>query len=362
MTESEAMDHALAIAWRGWGRVHPNPMVGAVVLRDGAAVGQGAHERFGGPHAEVVALGEAGPRAQGATMVVTLEPCRHHGKQPPCVDAIVAAGVRRVLFGAGDPNPDAGGGAAALAAAGIEVARLPVADRVAGQNAAFFHAHRDTSRPFVALKLATSVDARVADYTGRARWISGPAAREWVHWLRAGFDAIGVGGRTARTDNPSLTVRGSVIPRVPPRRVVFDRQGDLDGAGLLVETAATVPVLLVTEAPLTAARAAAMAAAGVTVVVAHGLADALGRLREEGIRSVLVEGGGRLAARLMGHGLVDRFYWVQSPLWLGEGGMPAFAGLGGSLLEQAARWRVVDRQALGEDTLLVLDRPVEEGD
>lgn len=362
MTESDAMDRALAIAWQGWGQVHPNPMVGAVVLRDGTPVGEGAHQRFGGPHAEVVALREAGPRCQGATMVVTLEPCRHHGKQPPCVDAIVSAGIRRVVFGADDPNPGAGGGAAALEAAGVEVFRLPVERLVARQNAAFFHDHQATARPFVALKLATSVDARVADYTGRSRWISGPVAREWVHWLRAGFDAVAVGGRTARTDNPSLTVRGSITPRVPPRRIVFDREGDLTGADQLLTTAAPAPVLLVTESLPPPERAQALAAAGVTVVVAHGLADALGRLRDEGIRSVLVEGGGRLAARLLGQGLVDRFYWVQSPLWLGEGGMPAFAGLGSSLLEQVTRWHVAERRALGEDTLLVLDRTTAEGE
>ena len=362
MTESEAMDRALALAWQGWGRVHPNPMVGAVVLRDGALVGQGAHQEFGGPHAEVAALGQAGATAQGGTMVVTLEPCRHHGKQPPCVNAILAAGIRRVVFGANDPNPAAGGGAAALASAGVDIGRLPVERQVMGQNAAFFHAHQDAHRPFVALKLATSVDARVADYTGRSRWISGPVAREWVHWLRAGFDAVAVGGRTARTDNPSLTVRGSVSPRVPPRRVVFDRGGDLDGADQLVGSATTLPVILVTEAAPAPEYGATLAAAGIAVVVAHGLTDALARLRDEGVRSLLVEGGGRLAARLMGQGLVDRFYWVQSPLWLGEGGMPAFAGLGSSLLEQVDRWRVVERQALGEDTLLVLDRAAGEGE
>jgi diaminohydroxyphosphoribosylaminopyrimidine deaminase/5-amino-6-(5-phosphoribosylamino)uracil reductase len=356
------MDRALAIAWQGWGQVHPNPMVGAVVLRDGTPVGEGAHLRFGGPHAEVAALREAGARSQGATMVVTLEPCRHHGKQPPCVDAIVSAGIRRVVFGADDPNPAAGGGAAALEAAGIEVFRLPVRALVARQNASFFHDLQATRRPFVALKLATSVDARVADYSGRSRWISGPAAREWVQWLRAGFDAVAVGGRTARTDDPSLTVRGSVTPRVPPRRVVFDREGDLTGANQLLATAASLPVLLVTESSLSPERAQPLEDAGVTVMVAHGLADALGQLRDEGIRSVLVEGGGRLAARLLGQGLVDRFYWVQSPLWLGEGGMPAFAGLGSSLLEQVARWRVAERRALGEDTLLVLDRTAAEGE
>jgi diaminohydroxyphosphoribosylaminopyrimidine deaminase/5-amino-6-(5-phosphoribosylamino)uracil reductase len=290
-------------------------------------------------------------------MVVTLEPCLHHGKQPPCVQAITAAGIRRVVFGAGDPNPEAGGGAAALAAAGVEVTSLPVADRVARQNPSFFHAYRDRQRPFVALKLATSVDGRVADYTGRSRWISGPEAREWVHWLRSGFDAIGVGGRTARTDNPSLTARGPSSPRVPPRRVVFDRAGDLAGADQLRSTAAAIPVLAVTEGVPDRERGLALAEAGITVLASQGLQDGLRQLREEGIRSLLVEGGGRLAGRLMATGLVDRFYWVQSPVWLGENGLAAFAGMPDALLEQAARWQVVERRPLGEDTLLVLDRP-----
>lgn len=357
MTEAEAMERALAIAWGGWGRVHPNPMVGAVVLRDGDPVGEGFHAEFGGPHAEVAALGAAGPMAQGGTMVVSLEPCLHHGKQPPCVHAIVAAGVRRVVFGAGDPNPEAGGGAAALAAAGLEVAQLPAEPAVADQNAAFFHAFTGSDRPFVALKLATSVDGRVADYTGRSRWISGDEARQWVHWARAGFDAIGIGGRTARTDDPSLTVRVGPTPRIAPRRVVFDRRGDLSGAVQLGRTATDLPVIVVTEGDPDPRQAGQLAEAGVALLPAHGLEDALRRLRAEGIRSLLIEGGGRLAGKLMAAGLVDRFYWVQSPLWLGEGGLPAFAGMASVLLEQAARWRVVERRPLGPDTLLVLDRP-----
>lgn len=356
------MDRALAIAWHGWGRVHPNPMVGAVVLHDGEAVGEGYHAEFGGPHAEVAALHAAGPRARGGTMVVTLEPCLHHGKQPPCVNAILSAGIRRVVVGAGDPNPEAGGGAAALAAAGLEVATLPVAEAVAGQNAAFFRSYQESGRPFIALKLATSIDGRVADYSGRSRWLSGPEARAWVHWLRAGFDAIGVGGRTARADDPSLTVRGPDQPRQPPRRVVFDRRGDLAGADQLVGTAGDVPVLVMTEGPPAPDRAAILAGAGIAVYPTQGLADAMHQLRDDGVRSLLVEGGGRLAGKLLSAGLVDRFYWVQSPLWLGEAGLPAFAGVPAVLLEQVRRWRVTERRALGDDTLLVLDRPQQGGD
>jgi len=354
VTEAEAMARALDLAWGGWGRVHPNPLVGAVVLRDGESVGEGYHAEFGGVHAELAALAQAGPRARGATMVVTLEPCRHHGKQPPCVDAIVASGIRRVVFGSSDPNPAAGGGAASLVAAGLEVSALPVSRLVEDQNAPFFHAFRGADRPFVALKLATSLDGRIADYTGRSRWISGPEAGEWVHWLRSGFEAIGVGGRTARIDNPSLTVRGPLTPRLVPRRVVFDRRAALAGAQQLLDSAREVPVLVVAEAPVEAARADALAALGVELLPAANLADGMARLREAGIRSLLVEGGGRLAGRLVAQGLVDRFYWVQSPVWLGDDGIPAFGGIPGALLEQAVRWRVIERRGLGQDTVLVL--------
>jgi diaminohydroxyphosphoribosylaminopyrimidine deaminase/5-amino-6-(5-phosphoribosylamino)uracil reductase len=287
-------------------------------------------------------------------MVVTLEPCRHHGKQPPCTEAILAAGIRRVVFGLADPNPGAGGGAELLTGRGLEIAALG-SPAIADQNAAFLQRFNGSSRPFVALKLATTVDGRVADYTGRSQWISGPAAREWVHWLRAGFDAVAVGGRTARADDPSLTVRGSITPRVPPRRVVFDRQADLAGARQLLATARDLPVVVVCESATPEARAG-LQDAGVAIIEAGGLEDGLLQLREQGIDSLLVEGGGRLAGRLIQAGLIDRFYWVQSPVWLGDDGLPAFAGTSGQLLEQARRWRVVDRLALDDDTLLVLSR------
>jgi diaminohydroxyphosphoribosylaminopyrimidine deaminase/5-amino-6-(5-phosphoribosylamino)uracil reductase len=354
MTESEAMQRALDLAWAGWGRVHPNPLVGAVILRDGEVVGEGWHAEFGEAHAEVAALRAAGPAARGATMVVTLEPCRHHGKQPPCTDLMVAAGTRRVVFGLPDPNPGAGGGAAALAARGVVVERLPHPG-IADQNAAFVHRYGESRRPFIALKLATSVDGKVADYTGRSRWLSGPVAREWVHWLRAGFDAVAVGGRTARADDPSLTVRGAVVPRVPPRRVVFDRRGDLAGARQLLAAPRPAPVTVVCETP-EGETVAELTDAGVEILRAGDLHDGVRQLSELGVGSMLVEGGGRLAGRLMQAGLVDRFYWVQSPVWLGDDGLPAFAGLGGQLLEQAQRWRVGERKALGEDSLLVLNR------
>lgn len=352
----QAMDRALALAWRGWGRVAPNPMVGAVVLQGGRVVGEGWHAEYGGLHAEPAALAAAGRGALGSTVVVTLEPCAHQGKQPPCTEALIAAGVRRVVLGAADPNSEAGGGSARLRAAGITVDEGLRADEARVQNAAFFHRFSGLARPFVALKLVTTLDGRIGDHSGRSRWISGDEARDYVHWLRAGYDAIGVGGHTARMDDSSLTVRGEVQPRQPPRRVVFDRRGELPETLALVRTAREVPTILVTEGNRPSPRFADLDEAGVEIVRAPDLAEGLRMLRELGIDSILVEGGGRLAGALLAAGLVDRYYWIQSPLWLGDSGIPAVAGFGGTTLVEAERWRVVERRALGQDTLLVADR------
>jgi diaminohydroxyphosphoribosylaminopyrimidine deaminase / 5-amino-6-(5-phosphoribosylamino)uracil reductase len=350
------MARALDLALRGWGRVQQDPLVGAVVLKDGETVGEGWHPEYGDRHAETVALADAGERARGATLVVTLEPCAHFGKQPPCTDAIIAAGVRRVVAAMRDPNPLASGGSERLRQAGIDVEVGPLADAAAVLNAPFLHALRDSARPFVALKLATTLDGRIADGFGRSRWISGEVARDYVQWLRAGFDAIAIGGRTARLDDPALTVRGSVRPKTAPKRVVFDRVADLGPHLTLLRTAGETPTIVVVAPDADRSRVKRLESAGATVIRAGSLADALASLRGEGVGSLLVEGGGQLAGALLGAGLVDRYYWVQSPLWLGEGGVPALAGLPSRALDQAGRWRVVERKPLGEDTLLVLDR------
>lgn len=350
------MSRAIDLAWRGWGRVQPNPLAGAVILKDGETVGEGWHAEFGSQHAETVALAAAGEAARGATAVVTLEPCAHVGKQPPCTDALLAAGVRRVVVAMPDPNPIAAGGAARLSAAGVDVEIGLLEREAAAQNAAFLHNIREQSRPFVALKLATTLDGRIADVNGNSRWISGPEAREWVHWLRAGFDAIAVGGVTARADDPSLTVRGKLQPRAAPVRVVFAADGDIPEGLTVVRTAGDIPTVAVVSPSVKAARIAPLEVAGVQILRCGEPAQALETLRSRGVGSLLVEGGGRLAGALLTAGLVDRYYWVQSPLWLGAGSVPAVAGLPGIPLDEAKAWRVSERRALGEDTLLVVDR------
>src|SRR3989442_1328720 len=297
--EAEAMRRALDLARRGWGRVAPNPLVGAVVLRDGASVGEGFHEEFGGPHAEVNALARAGAAARGATVVVNLEPCAHSGKTPPCTDAILAAGVRRVVAAIRDPDPQAGGGLEALRQRGPAVEHGPLPEEGAGFNAPFLFAREQGARPFVALKLATSIDGRIADAAGSSQWVSGPEARDYVHWLRAGFDAIAVGGTTALHDNPQLTVRGPVTPRRPPVRVVFDRRAMLNLGVQLVSTAREVPTWVMSSLDAPPSSVTQLENSGVRVFRPTTLRDGVRALRAAGVESVLCEGGGALGAKLL---------------------------------------------------------------
>ncbi len=350
------MDRALTLAWRGWGRVVPNPLVGAVVVKGGKVIGEGWHQEFGGPHAEVTALRDAGSEARDATVYVTLEPCTHHGKQPPCVVALIQAGVARVVFAVADPNPQAGGGRARLEAAGVTVEAGVRELEARAQNAIFLYRFAGRPRPFLALKLATTLDGLIADQAGHSRWISGAEARDYVHWLRAGFEAIGVGGHTACVDNASLTVRGPIEPRIPPERVIFDRRAELPGTLTLIRTAREIPTILVTTTVVPSHRVQDLEANGVVVCRAQSLADGLKQLWDRGIGSLLVEGGGRLAGALLSAGLVDRFYWIQAPVWLGDTGVRAVADLHPSSLVEAERWSVVERRGLGQDTLLVVDR------
>ena len=351
--ERAAMSRALDLALRGWGRVAPNPIVGAVLLRDGEVIGEGWHAEFGGPHAEVAALAACGD-ARGATLVVSLEPCRHHGKTAPCVDALIAAGVRRVVAAIRDPDPEAGGGVERLRAAGVEVELGLCAQEAAALNAPFLCSTVRRDRPFVAVKLAHSLDGFIADADGRSQWISGAAPRDWVQWLRAGYDALGVGRRTAVRDDPQLTVRGDVEPRVPPARVIFAGRGEVRGS--LRCLAAGVPgrAIVVTDPDVAALRRAALPE-HVMLVPVMEVAPALTVLRREGIRSLLVEGGGRLTTTLLEAGLVDRVYDVTAPVWLGQG-TPAFGPRRAIPLGSAPRWETVERRALGLDSLVVTDR------
>jgi diaminohydroxyphosphoribosylaminopyrimidine deaminase/5-amino-6-(5-phosphoribosylamino)uracil reductase len=355
MMEHEAMDRALALALHGWGRVAPNPLVGVVLLREGGVVGEGAHLEFGKPHAEPTALALAGEAARGSTCVINLEPCAHHGKTPPCADALIAAGVARVVMSVRDPHREAGGGAEKLREAGVEV-EIGLREReAAALNAAFLWSQVRHERPFVALKVATSLDGFLADTEGRSQWISGPEAREYVHWLRAGFDAVGAGRGTVEKDDAQLTVRGPVAPRVVPTRVVFSRSGQISRDRLVVRTASSVPTVVFTSPERRGPVETELAGTAVTVLGVDGLAAALQELRYREIRSVLVEGGSGVAKALLEEDLVDRIYWIQAPLLLGDG-VSAFGRRPARALGDAARWTVTERGALGHDTLLMVDR------
>lgn len=319
------MRRALELARRGLGDVEPNPAVGAVVAAAGRIVGEGWHARFGGPHAEVGALAEAGPAARGATLYVTLEPCCHHGKTPPCTDAIIAAGIARVVVAAGDPHPAvAGGGIARLRAAGIEV-EVGLLEAEAIRLTAPFRTLVTTGRPWVIAKWATSLDGRLAGPPGADRWLSSVASRALVHELRGRVDAIVVGIGTALADDPLLTVRpdGAAVPPRRPLRVVLDRAARLPLRSRLVLTAREVPVLVAVGPDAPADRVAALRAAGCDVFVstAETRADRFDTLLLElGARrltNVLVEGGAAVLAECFRAGAVDEAWAFVTPTVLG---------------------------------------------
>lgn len=341
------MRRALALAARGWGQTAPNPMVGAVVVRDGVIVGEGFHARYGEAHAEVVALAAAGERARGATIYVTLEPCNHHGKQPPCVDAIIAAGITRVVAATSDPNPVASGGSERLRAAGIPVEFGVEGDAAGELNAPFFFAARGATRPWVTLKLAVSLDGAIAGPPGAPRWLTGEAARKYVHRLRANHDAVAVGIGTALADDPALTVRHGKRPRIAPTRIVFDRSARLPRTAVLVKSAKRTPTMIVTD-DASAPAASALEAKGVGVVEARALAVALTSLRSRGLRSLFVEGGAILAGSLLNAGLVDRLIIFQGPVLLGPGALSAWTGA-----PPIERLRIVERQSFDDDAMTV---------
>ncbi|MCC7194876.1 MAG: bifunctional diaminohydroxyphosphoribosylaminopyrimidine deaminase/5-amino-6-(5-phosphoribosylamino)uracil reductase RibD [Gemmatimonadaceae bacterium] len=343
------MRRALALARRGWGRTAPNPMVGAVVVRDGRVVGEGWHAHYGGPHAEVAALHAAGAKARGATVYVTLEPCAHLGKVPPCTDALIAAGVRRVVCATRDPNPVAARGAAKLRRAGIAVEFGLEEDGARELNAPFFAAHERPGQPWVVLKLALSADGAVAE-RGRARVkLTGPRADREVHRMRAGVDAIAIGIGTAVADDPMLTVRHGRKPRIPPVRVVFDHRARIARRLLLVATAREVPTVVIAARPGQRSEHS-LFRNGVEVLRARGIRSSLQVLASHGVHSVLVEGGPTLARAFLRARAVDRIVIFQSPRRLGAGALAAFDDA--SLLD---RYRVVARRRFGPDMMTTYD-------
>jgi diaminohydroxyphosphoribosylaminopyrimidine deaminase/5-amino-6-(5-phosphoribosylamino)uracil reductase len=327
-------------------------MVGAVVVRDGVVVGEGYHARYGEAHAEVVALKAAGDKAKGATMYVTLEPCNHFGKQPPCTEAILEARVKRVVIAAADPTALAGGGARHLADYGVQV-DFSVEEAAALElNAPFFFAATNPRRPWVTLKLALSSDGKMNDPSGERRWITNEQSRKEVHRLRANVDAIAVGIGTVKADNPQLTARGTIRPRVAPMRVVFDRQAETPLESTLVRTAKETPTMIFAHHP-PVARLAALHNAGLDVFEAEDLPAALEALRGFEVHHLFVEGGARIAQEFLRQNLVDRLIIFQSPIILGTDALSPFDGLPGDFRERLSRLRIVRRAEFGEDVMSV---------
>lgn len=347
------MRRALALALRGRGTTAPNPMVGAVVVRDGVIVAEGFTQPPGAMHAEAMALSLAGDRARGATVYVTLEPCASQGRTPPCADALIAAGVARVVYAATDPNPLMRGGAEKLRAAGIETVGGVDEQLALDQNPAFHHRFV-SDRPLVTLKLARSLDGGIADARRVAGWLTGPAARREVHRQRGDHSAVAVGVGTVLSDDPQLTVRGATAPRTPPTRVVFDRYGRLPLTSALVRSAQQVPLLVVGERMSPAVRAD-LEAAGAGVIEADGLAAQLRALRAAGIDSVYCEGGATLADALLAAELVDRLVIFVAPVRLGADAVRPLQSGAPVLVEQAVRHRLVAHRRLGDDIMAIYD-------
>ncbi len=348
--DAEFMRRALALAQQGWGQTAPNPMVGAVVVRDGVIVGEGYHARYGEAHAEAIALKAAGEKARGATMYVTLEPCNHYGKQPPCTEAILQARIKRVVIASADPTALAGGGARHLSDYGVEI-KFGVEESAALElNAPFFFAAKETSRPWVTLKLALSRNGKMNDPSGERRWISNEQSRAEVHRLRANVDAIAVGIGTVRADNPELTVRGSVKARVAPMRVVFDRNAETPLDSTLVKTARETPTVVFAHRP-PVARLAALHNAGVDVFEAEDIRQALEALRGFDVQHLFVEGGPTLAAGFLKEKLVDRLIIFQSPTELDSNALSPFANLNGDYRDWLSHLPVVRRVEFGEDVM-----------
>ncbi len=362
--DQEHLEEAARLGRRGWGEARPNPLVGCVVVQDGEVVGKGWHARFGGPHAEAHALAEAGERARGADVYVSLEPCNHVGKTPPCAEALRAAGVSRVVFGAADPGAVSGGGGRFLREAGVQVlGPLFDLDRARAENPAFFH-WSERARPFVAIKLAQTLDGRIA-VRGNRTPITGPAAERTVHDLRRGFDAVMVGSHTARIDDPRLTVRHGPPPTRPPARIVLDSAATLDPAAALFRDLPDAPLHVFVGPNVPAGRKAALERAGAQV---HAIATsteagdgldlraALSAAAGIGIRSVLCEGGGRLASAFLRAGLAERIYLLVAP-WVmgGDHGVPGLAAPAGA--EAWREWRIAaPPQELGPDIMLTYRR------
>ena len=356
------MQLALTLGRRGQGRTWPNPAVGAVVVKDGVIVGRGWTQPGGRPHAEPEALKRAGDAARGATLYVTLEPCSHFGKSPPCADAIIAAGISRVVASIGDPNPEvAGQGFARLRAAGIVVDIGLGAAEATHDHAGHIRRIRD-KRPHVIVKLAVSADDKIAAAGHKPIAITGDTAKTRVHLLRAQSDAILVGIGTVLADDPLLTCRLPGMEARSPVRVVLDRALRIPGAGRLLHSARQTPLWVMTSETAEAATAARLGAAGAQVMRVHAtpcgldLSAVLHALSDKGITRLMVEGGARVASSFVAAGLVDEIWLLRGPGTVGANGVPALDATPLSAITQSPAFKVRASETLGKDSLTIYER------
>ena len=353
-SDARHMAHALALGRRGMGQCWPNPAVGCVIVREGRVIGRGHTQQGGRPHAETQALDMAGEAARGATAYVTLEPCSHHGQTPPCAQALIEAGIARLVAPINDCDPRVSGrGFAMLRTAGIVVETGIMAREAALDHAGFF-LRASEGRPWLTLKLAMTLDGRIATATGESKWITGPAARQVVQGLRARHDAVLVGAGTARADDPSLTLRGFTDRRAPVR-IVASRLLDLSLTSQLAHSAHDVPLWLCHGPEARAEICSAWTGLGAQLIPCdsragrldpNGMMSALGA---QGLTRVLCEGGGQLAAALLGAGLVDELHVFGAGLAIGAEGQPGIGALGVERLLLAPRFQLVDVTVIDGD-------------
>jgi len=342
--------HAIKLAKKGIANTHPNPRVGAVIVRHGKIVGQGWHHRAGQAHAEVNALNDAGKQALGATIYVTLEPCGGHGRTPPCTEAILKAGITRVVFASADPNPNMAGGSVFLKAQGLEVLGGVLADKADALNVAFFH-YLATSMPYVIAKAAISLDGKLATRKHDSQWITGQKSRQHAHKIRAESDAIIVGSGTLLDDNPSLTVRDARLKGKHPLRVVIARQTPEFFSTCKLLNDAAPSRMYVYDANHNAT--VQWRDAGMEVIEVCDLQAALKHLAEDGCLQVMLEGGGQLHAACLQNQYANELLLYQAPLLIG--GIEAvnlWHGLGIGHMNEAVRLHNIKRRKLGDDIMI----------
>ncbi len=361
---SESIDHyfmnmALELAERAKGYTSPNPMVGAVVVKNGVAVGRGYHEFVGGPHAEVNAINDAGQLAKGASLYVTLEPCNHTGRTPPCTQKILESGIKNVVVAMEDPNPGVtGGGIQMLRKHGVEVS-IGIEEIQARRLNEAYIKYVGSGRPFVVCKCAATLDGRIATRTGDSKWVTGPHSRKFVHMLRHSLDGIMVGIETVRTDDPSLTARLENRKGKDPVRIILDTQLSISENARVFQVESEAKTIIVTSDSVSSEKKSRLADKGALVLespVKKGridlelLMDVLGKME---ITSLLIEGGSRVMASAFASGIVDKVYFFYAPKILGgNDGIPICQGTGPSLMSQAILVKDISVHRFDDDILI----------